>query len=142
MTLFEDADGGPLPAGLVAVTVKLYAVPGASPLIVAVTDVPGTVRVAPPGDAVMIYEVIVDPPVDDGGVHVSVASFVPAMAVTPVGAPGAPVWAKAGSTSMIDVAANATAMATAAIGKDLLNMAYPPPVQTNHRSKPITDPRQ
>ncbi|MCL5948241.1 MAG: hypothetical protein M1420_03650 [Actinobacteria bacterium] len=131
MTLFEDADGGPLPAELVAVTVKLYAVPGASPLIVAVTDVPGTVRVVPPGDAVMVYEVIVDPPVDDGGVQVSVASFVPAVAVTPVGAPGVPVWAEAGSTSTIDVTASAIAIATAAIGKDLFSMTSPP-ARTNH----------
>jgi hypothetical protein len=36
-----------------------------------------------------VYEVIADPPSDAGGVHDTVAWVLPAVAVTPVGVPGA-----------------------------------------------------
>ena len=47
VTEFEGADDGPVPAALVAVTVKVYAVPLVRP--VTVIRVPVPVRVIPPG---------------------------------------------------------------------------------------------
>ena len=44
----------------------------------------------PPGDDVTVYEVIGDPPFDAGGVNVTVACAMPAVAVPIVGAPGRP----------------------------------------------------
>ena len=60
----------------------------ASPVTVAVVTVPATVTVALPGDAATFYDVIAPPPVEAGAVHVTVACPLPAVAVTPVGAPG------------------------------------------------------
>jgi len=48
-TPFEGPDEGPVPIALDALTVKLYVVPGASPLTAAAL-VPWTVAVAWPGD--------------------------------------------------------------------------------------------
>jgi hypothetical protein len=44
---------------------------------------------APPGDAVTVYEVIGEPPVEAGGEKLTVAVPLPGVADTPVGAPGA-----------------------------------------------------
>jgi hypothetical protein len=52
VTAFEDPEGGPGPALLAAVTVKVYAVPFASPVTVA--EVPDVVALAPPGLAVTV----------------------------------------------------------------------------------------
>ena len=49
---------------------------------------PLTVTVWPPGLAVIVYPVIVEPPVDVGALQLTVACVLPAMAVTLVGAPG------------------------------------------------------
>jgi hypothetical protein len=48
------------------------------------------IHVAPPGDAVNVYEVIAGPPVLAGGVSETVAEPFPIVAVTPVGTPGFP----------------------------------------------------
>jgi hypothetical protein len=45
-------------------------------------------HVAPPGDAVAVYDVIADPPFDAGAVHETAACAFPGVADTPVGAPG------------------------------------------------------
>jgi hypothetical protein len=79
----------PTPDAFVAVTVKVYAVPFVSP--VTVHDVVAVVQVAPPGEAVAVYEVIAFPPFDAGAVHDSGTwPFCPLVAVTAVGAPGGP----------------------------------------------------
>ena len=50
VTAFDDADAGPVPALLVAVTVKVYGVPLVSPVTVAESEVPLTVATWPPLD--------------------------------------------------------------------------------------------
>lgn len=49
---------------------------------------PLPLAVAPPGDAVTVYELIAAPPFDAGAEKVTVACPSPAEADTPVGAPG------------------------------------------------------
>ena len=49
------------------------------------------VAVAPPGFAVTVYDEIVAPPLEAGAVNVTVACALPAVADTPVGAPGGPI---------------------------------------------------
>ena len=58
---------------------------------------PGTViglpepwAVIPPGLEVTVYEVMALPPFDAGAVKLTIAWALPAVAVTPVGAPGGP----------------------------------------------------
>ena len=89
-----DADEGALvPAELVAVTLKVYELPFVSPVIW--HEVPLEVQVPTalpePSYAVAVYEVIVPPPLSLGAVQLTVALPFPAVAVTPVGAPGATV---------------------------------------------------
>ena len=48
----------------------------------------GPLAVRPPGEDVAVYEVIGEPPVDAGGVKVTVACEIPAVAVPIVGGPG------------------------------------------------------
>jgi hypothetical protein len=86
LTLFEGADEGPVPSELVAVTVKVYAVPLARPATVMGEAAPLAVK--PPGEAVTLYEVISEPPLEAGGVNVTVACPLPAVAMPIVGAPG------------------------------------------------------
>ena len=50
---------------------------------------PVVVHCAPPGDAVTVYPVIADPPFEAGATQLTVAEASPAIAVAPVGAPGA-----------------------------------------------------
>jgi hypothetical protein len=85
VTLLEAADAGPAPTPLVAVTVNVYAVPLARPRTVH-GDV-AHVTVCPPDD-VAVYDVMVEPPLLAGGVKVTVACALPAVAVPIVGAPG------------------------------------------------------
>jgi hypothetical protein len=82
----EAADAGPVPIALVAVTVKVYAVPFVKPVTVIGLDAP--VAVMLPGLEVTVYEIIALPPFEAGGVKLTVAWALPAVAVTPVGAPG------------------------------------------------------
>jgi hypothetical protein len=86
MTAADGDDVALLPAALVATTVKVYAVPLVRPLTtqgLVVHD-----AVAPPGDAVTVYPVIVPPPLFVGAVHETLAELLCAAAETPVGAPG------------------------------------------------------
>src|SRR5450631_72845 len=83
--LAEDAEE--VPAALVAVTVNVYAVRLARPVTVAVVD-PAVEVVCPPGAAVTVYPVIGEPPSLVGAVHDTTAWLFPAVADTPVGAPG------------------------------------------------------
>ena len=82
----DAVDALPVPATLVAVTVKVYAVPLVSP--VTVHDVVDDVQVRPPGDAVAVYPVIAEPPLSLGAVHDSETCVLPGVPATPVGAPG------------------------------------------------------
>ena len=75
-----------VPTLLVAVTVNVYALPLASPVTVSGEALP--VAVKPPVFDVTVYEVMVDPPFDAGGVNEIVAWPLPRTAVTPVGAFG------------------------------------------------------
>jgi len=86
VTLFDGADAGPAPTALVAVTVKVYAVPLARPPTV--IGEAGPVALMPPGDDVTVYDVIGVPPLEMGGVNATVACALPAVATTPVGLPG------------------------------------------------------
>ena len=54
VTLFEAAEAGPLPAALVAVTVKVYELPLLRPVTMALVVLPPTELVIPPGDAVTV----------------------------------------------------------------------------------------
>ena len=86
-----DADGddaGELPTALVATTVNVYDVPFVKPVTVPVLIFPETSVVNPPGEEVIVYLVIVEPPFDTGAVHVTVAWAFPPVADTPVGAEG------------------------------------------------------
>jgi hypothetical protein len=89
VTALEGADAGPSPLTLWATTVKVYSVPLVRPVIVtaAAAGLPLTVPVAPPGDAVAVYEVIVAPLLA-GAVQVKLACWLPAAATTAVGCPG------------------------------------------------------
>jgi hypothetical protein len=88
VTLFEAAEAGPAPSALVAFTVKVYAVPFASPATV--IDVHGAahVPVMPLGEEVAVYDVIAEPPSLAGAVKVTIACALPRVAVPIVGAPG------------------------------------------------------
>ncbi len=63
-----------------AVTVNVYEVPAVRPVIVVEVAGADTVLVAPPGDAVTVYEVSVPCPVNDGAVHVTPTLRAPAPA--------------------------------------------------------------
>ena len=63
-------------------------VPLLSPVIVAVVP-PVVVALTPPGVAVIVYPLIVDPPSLNGAVQDTKPCASPAVAATPVGAPGA-----------------------------------------------------
>jgi hypothetical protein len=71
---------------LVAVTVKVYAVPFVKPLTVIGEEAP--VPVNPPGLEVTVYPVIALEPTKDGAVNVTEAEADPPVAVPIVGAPG------------------------------------------------------
>jgi len=86
VTLFDGADAGPAPTALVAVTMKVYAVPLARPPTV--IGEAGPLAVKPPGDDVTVYDVIGVPPLERGGANATVACALPAVATTLVGAPG------------------------------------------------------
>ena len=83
------------PTALVAVTVKVYAVPFVRP-VTTIGDVP-PVAVNPPVLDVTVYEVIAEPPFEDGAENVIVASPLPRVAVPIVGASGT----VAGTTELV-----------------------------------------
>jgi hypothetical protein len=87
VTELEAADAlADVPAVFVAVVVNVYAVPFVNPVTVQDPLAPVTVQVAPPGDAVTVYEVGVPPEV--GALTVTVACALPATAVGVPGVPG------------------------------------------------------
>ena len=97
VTLFEGGSDVPLdPAAFVATTVKVYAVPFLSPVIVALVGgemspmrmVGLTITLMVPGFDVTVYSLIGTPPFDAGAVHDTVAWVSPAIAVMRVGASG------------------------------------------------------
>ena len=90
-----DKAVGPVPEPLTAATVMLYCVPFVSPPSVVVREVPGTVLVAPPGEAVIIYDVMGPDPIEVGADQDTDADPSRAAATTEVGAPGTPVAARA-----------------------------------------------
>ena len=90
VTALEAPEGALVPCALVAVTVKVYVVPLVRPVTVADVAPDPTLAVIPPGDEVTVYPVIGDPPLDAGGVQVTVAEASPAVAEAAVGLPGAP----------------------------------------------------
>ena len=51
-------------------------------------EVDNVVQVAPPGEAVAVYEVTAEPPSEAGALHVTVAWPLPAIAATAAGAAG------------------------------------------------------
>ena len=86
VTELEALEAVLVPTEFVAVTVKVYAVPFVSPMIVIGDEPP--VAVNPPVLDVTVYEVMADPPLLAGALKVTVAWPFPATALTPVGAPG------------------------------------------------------
>ena len=82
----EAADATDAPTEVVAITVNVYAVPALRPVIVQL--VVGAEQVAPPGEAVAVYDVIEFPPFEAGADQETKAVVAPATAVTEVGAPG------------------------------------------------------
>ncbi|TMD97101.1 MAG: hypothetical protein E6I72_07645 [Chloroflexi bacterium] len=87
MTIFDAADVAPVPEPFVPATVKLYERPKPSPVTLALLAVPGTVAVIPPGFDVTVKLAAVA----SAATQVTVADRVPAVALTPVGAPGGDV---------------------------------------------------
>lgn len=80
-------DGELVPIALVAVTVKVYAVPFVRPVTVAVVA-PDVVAVNPPLLEVTVYPVMAEPPLKAGADHVTLALLLPAEPATFVGASG------------------------------------------------------
>ena len=87
VTADDALEAAPVPTELVAVTVKVYAVPLVNPVTVIGEDVP--VAVMPPGEEVTVYPAIAAPPVFDGAVKLTVALPLLPLAEMLVGAPGA-----------------------------------------------------
>ena len=87
LTADDAFEAVPVATELVAMTVKVYAVPLVSPVTVIGDDAPVAVR--PPGEEVTVYPVIADPPVFVGAVKLTVALPLLTVALIPVGAPGA-----------------------------------------------------
>src|SRR5581483_6717 len=89
-TAFDTADSTPVPATLVAATVKVYEAPLVSPPTAA--PVAGAATVSGPGApgpvVVIRYDVIAAPPLSAGTDQVTTAEELAAAATTPVGAPG------------------------------------------------------
>ena len=85
VTAALGSDAGEVPAGLVAVTVNLYEVPFVSPVTVAEAANQEAHAVLPPGEEVIVYPVIAEPPSLTGAVHVTNPAASPAVAVTAVG---------------------------------------------------------
>ena len=91
VTGVTDVDGdeaAPVPLALVALTVKVYAVPFVRPVTVVVVDVaPGTKCVAPPGATVTVYPVMAEPSFE-GSLQVMTAEAFPASTFVIWGASG------------------------------------------------------
>src|SRR5262245_54754540 len=75
-------DAGPVPRALGADTEKVYAAPFVKP--VTTSGLAGPDVMAPPGEAVTVYNVIGEPPLFDGGSKLTVTLPFPATGVIPV----------------------------------------------------------
>ena len=78
----EAAEAGPVPAGLEAVTEKVYEVPLPRPDTVH-ESAPLVVQVLPSGELVTVYLMKAEPPSEAGVVHETRAEALPAVAATP-----------------------------------------------------------
>jgi hypothetical protein len=90
VTAADGEEAGPVPLALVAVTVKVYAVPSVKPVTSVDVAEPDTcigVCDVAPTHGVTVYELIGEPP-GDGAVQYTRASLDAGFAPTPVGAPG------------------------------------------------------
>jgi len=88
VTLFEESETL-LPVALVAVTVKVYAVPLVRPVTTWISPVvPALLSTPPAGDELTVYPVIADPPFVAGATKVTVALALLPTAVTLVTIPG------------------------------------------------------
>ena len=86
VTLLDGADGALIPTALVAVTVKVYGVPGVRPDTTMGLD--AAVPVSPLGEDVAVKAVMAAPPLNAGVVNDNVALALPGIAVPMVGALG------------------------------------------------------
>src|SRR5262249_15408651 len=116
ITALDGAEAGPVPTALVADPVKLWLGRWVSPLPRAepAGGLPVTVTgvcAVEPMNGVTVYLVIVLPPLLDGAVQLTVADPLPAVAVTPVGAPGTPGWKSDTSSRYIQVSSGGLAPA-------------------------------
>ena len=87
VTADDAEDAGELPIEFVALTVNVTAVPFVNSVNVVVRTLPTVTGL--PTDGVTVYPVISEPPFEAGAIHETVADALPAVAETPVGAPGA-----------------------------------------------------
>ena len=85
-TAVLGVEAAELPTAFTATTVNVYAV--ALTRLVQDAVVPLTTHTPPEGDDATLYPVIATPPLNAGAVQDTVAEAMPALAVTPVGAPG------------------------------------------------------
>lgn len=85
----DGPEAGPVPALLVAFTVNVYLVPLVRPETTQVVP-PVVVQCFAPGEDVTVYPLIVAPPLAAGAVQNTDAEASPAVAWTPLGAPGRP----------------------------------------------------
>ena len=87
--VLDVAEAEPVPSAFVAVTMNVYPTPLERPVTTALVAPGPAVAVKPPGFAVTVYEVIGDPPLFAGAVHVTVdCVFSPEDAVPISGASG------------------------------------------------------
>jgi hypothetical protein len=112
----DAAEGGPVPPSPLAVTLKVYVVPFVSPEIKVLVSggVPVTlvaVCAVLPMNGVTVYEVG-GPPVE-GGVQLTAATALPALAETFVGAPGG--GGSCGVTAVVGADAGPLPLAFAAV---------------------------
>lgn len=110
-TAFEGLEGPELPTKFVAVTVKVYEMPGVRPLIVVVVVARDTVLSTVPGDALTLNDVTTVTADSD---QLTVAAETPGAAITSVGAVG-------GGVTNVNVA---------------VEIARPPSVVTKTRTDP------
>lgn len=137
MTAFEGADRGEMPILLVAVTVKVKAVPLLKPVIVAVVA-PVVVTIFPPGLAVTVYPVVGEPPLLAGAVQDTTARAFPGVALTPLGAPGA-VFAAGSAQSLGRVAVKLRMTTTWGLPTDVSSRALTVKFTVSPRASALLD---
>lgn len=131
ITLLEAAEADPAPTALVAVTVKVYAVPLVSPVTVRGLDAP--VAVLPSGLEATVYEMIAKPPLDAGAAKLTVAAVLPATADPIVGAPGT----AAGTTLLEAVEGDPVPTAFVAVTANEYTVPFVNPVTVNGLDAPV-----